>query len=881
MRQPARLAAGAAASACVLAVTAAALPVPLDPSHSDVAEQWVNPNIRPGEGEVGELSLVDAPQRQQNGMFHVKLRVTNRSEGTLSGLTVTPRRGPATGSTDDQRVAAVAQTSEYTVVGGERELASALEPGESAELDVELDPGELPMPTGGTYPLLFQLTDGSGATLDSERFHVAVPGPVPEGAQPTGLSALYPISAAVDIVPGETGEAPESPPLVLASEQLADQLAPGGRLDSLVDAYLHATENPAVGEAACAALDPALIDTVDRMAHGYTVSATRAPVVDEPKRLRDSWGSPTTDAGSEPGRGAADAAAWLAKVRELSARGCTVALPWANTDINAVARTGDPWLMREAVERGPFVLARVLGNTGTQNVVVPAGGYAAAEAVPALGWADHSRSTIPAEGMSGSWDRAVAGAAEVANTGQQGSDATARAGDGRSALDRPDPAAPVWAAAPQPAKPVRVLLPAGTVDRGPDPAPETDPAIGELKFTAPAQRFAWLEPGIMAVRYQDSLNATLAQVGEHPETAGYTDEHLRYDYRLDSPAARRANANAAVELAVRSGWTFPGQLPGEPVLLNPPASWDAESAAALLGTVAAAIAAGEARPVTLATYVTPPAGAEVPQATRVGTEHADPAAYTDAELLSATQQARFINDLSTLLAPDPSIALTRYGFTLPLRRDILYAFSPPARRSLGGYSAAAEYTAERLSGSRATLSELRSAVTLIPPGNVYTRTSPSSPLLIVARNGMPLPVDTAIRYTGDDGAALHVPEQLRIPARGSVTVQMTADLPGNASSTNLSLYLAGPRGDAISRPVEISVRTPSQAVRGWILVALGAVGLAFMLLYSIGVRRKRAAAGTGRNAGPPRGAPPPGTEQPPPKPPQSPRRPREPDQRAT
>lgn len=879
MRHPASVAAGAAAvSACVLAVTAAALPVPLDPSHSDVAEQWANPNIRPGEGEVAELSLADAPETRQNGTFHVKLRVTNRSRDTLTGLAVTPRRGPATGSTDDQRVAAVAQSSEYAVVGREREVEADLEPGESVELELEVDPGELPLPAGGAYPLLFELTDGSGATLDSERFHVAVPGPVPEGAQPTGITALYPISATVDILPGETGEAPESPPLVLASEQLADQLAAGGRLDSLVDAYLRATENPAVGEATCAALDPALIDTVDRMAHGYTVSDVRAAVVDEPKRLRDSWGNPDPDAGADQGRGAEDAAAWLEKVKQLSAHGCTVALPWANTDLNAVARTGDPWLVREAVERGPFVLARVLGNTGTQNLVVPAGGYVAAEAVPALGWADHSRSTIPAEGMSGAWDRAVA---EAAKTGRQSAGDIARSGDGRSALDSPDLAAPVWAAAPQPDQPVRVLLPAGTVDRTPTPAPETDPETGELQVEAPSQRFAWLEPGILAVRYQDSLNATLAQVGEHPETAGYSDEHLRYDYRLDSAAARRANADAAVELAVRSGWTFPGQLPGEPVLLNPPASWDAESAAALLGTVAATIAAGEARPLTLATYVTAPAGAEIPQATRVGTEHADPAAYTDAELLSATQQARFINDLSALLAPDPSIALTRYGFTLPLRRDILYAFSSPARRSLGGYTAAAESTAERLTGSRAVLSELRSAVTLIPPGNVYTRTSPSSPLLIVARNGMPLPVDTAIRYTGDDGATLHVPEQLRIPARGSVTVQMTADLPGNASSTNLSLYLAGPRGEAISRPVEISVRTPSQAVRGWILVALGAVGLALMLLYSIGTRRKRAKNGTGRITKPPSGAPPPGTEQPPPKPPHHRRRPTEPEQRDT
>lgn len=891
MRRTARLAASATAAstaACLLAATSAALPVPLDPYHSEVSEQWVNPAVRPGEGTKAELSLIDAPERKPNGMFHVKLRVTNRSDDTLSGLAVTPRRGPATGSVEDQRVAAVAQTSEYDAVGQRHELSTDLDPGESAELDLDITAAELPMAEGGTYPLLFQLTDDSEAVLDAERFHFSVPGPLPKDAQAAGITALYPISAPVDILPGETGEAPETPPLVLASEQLADQLAPGGRLDALVDAYRGAVADPAVGSATCVALDPALIDTVDRMAEGYTVATKRAPVVEEPKRLRDSWGNAAEDTGATQGRGAEDAAAWLAKVRDIAKSNCTVSLPWANTDVNAVARTGDPWLVREAIERGPFVLSRVLGNAGTTNVVVPSSGYTDEATAPALGWADHSRSTLTDEGISGSWERAVAQAKQsdtangsAASPAPQagGSDPTAANADAsETALERPDLSAPAWAAAPQPSQPVRVLLAASTVDRDPAPAAETDPETGAAKLPEPADRFAWAAPGVMAVRFQDSLASTLAQLGERPETTGYSQEWLRYDYELDSAAARRTNAQAAVALAARSAWTYPGQAPSEPVLLNPPASWDADSAASVLGALAHVLGAGEARPVTFADYLTPPPGAEVPAATRVGNRQEDPAAYTDSELLTATQQASFINDLSTLLAPDPSIALTRYGFTLPLRRDILEAFAPAGRRSLAGYNDAVQATADELGGSRATLSELRSSVTLIPPGNVYTRASTSSPLLIVARNGMPLPVDTAIRYTGDAGARLNVPDELRIPARGSVTVQMTADLPENTSSTNLTLYLAGPRGNAISSPVQISVRTPSQAIRGWVLIALGAMALALLLLYSIGVRRKRAGAHAsgGRKPGAPdkpRGAPPPQAPPPPPPQPEQPEQP--------
>ncbi|QYH19012.1 hypothetical protein JKI95_06825 [Corynebacterium aquatimens] len=706
---------------------------------------------------------------------------------------------------------------------------------------MELGPDTLPLPGAAVYPLLFQLTDEDGQTLDTERFHLSVPAedrPLrPDGAHPAGVTALYPISAPVDILPGETGEAPEDPQLVLASETLAGEIAPGGRLDTLVETYREATQNPEVGLATCAALDPALIDVVDRMSRGYIVAEEREPAVEEPKRLRDSWGDSAIDRGT-PGTGSADAAAWLDKVRDISATGCTVALPWANTDLNAVARTGDPWLMREAIERGPFVLGRVLGSTGTMNTVVPGTGYVAADTVGALGWADHTRSTIPTEGLSGSWERAVAHQREVAAAGGEDAAGSRPAGRSQSSLEQRDLAAPAWAAAPAPEHTVNVLVPYGAVDAE---APAAAPNAEDPHAAPPpaADRFAQLAPGIMAVRYQDSLAATLATVGDEPETAGYSNGALRFDYTADSAQARELNAAAAVQLAVQEAWTYEGQPASEPVFINPPAAWDADAAATLLGTVAELLAGGAAYPIAFASYITPPVGTAIGTATRVGTPYPDPSTYSDSEILAATQQARFINDLSTLLAPDPSIALTRYGFTLPLRRDILTALAPAGRRSIEGYNDAVTATSERLAGSRATLQDLRASVTLIPPGNVYTRTSPSSPLLIVARNGMPLPVDTAIRYSAPDGVRLNVPESLRIPARGSVTVQMTADLPQEARSTDLQLYLAGPQSHAISQPVEISVRTPRLALRGWVLLLIGTAAVALALLYSIGKRRTR------------------------------------------
>ena len=775
--------------AALAAVVLAAPAVPLAPNNPEVAQQWANQSIRPGEGQIASVELVDAPRSlAAHDPFHVKLRVTNHSDDTLDGFTVVPRRASAVGNLTEQRYAAIADAQEYGVVGDTRDVDRQLPPGGSMELELDLG---LDLPDVGTYPIMLQLLDASGAPLDTDRFHIGVRG-TRDGIRAPELTALYPVTADTHILPGETGEAPEDPPLVLSSDSLAGELAPDGRLTKLVDQYIEATRAPEVGYATCVALDPALIDTVDRMTAGYTIDDERPAVVEEPKRLRDSWGG-AEDPDGEPGAGAQDAAVWLDKVRHIAATGCVVALPWANADLNAVARTGDTWLMREAVERGPFVLQRVLGTTGVQNTVVTGAGYVEDGAAPALGWADHSRSTVMEGGMQAAWERAMDAAVPKAHAGAE------------SSLERDDLADLAGSAAPVPEQPVQVL----TAAQGRD--------------------FGWIAPGVMDIGYQQSLASILAATGTDPETTGFSEPNLRYDYTLDSKLARDVSAAAAVRLAAQSAWVpDDAEEAPEPVLVAPPADWDAETAAAVLGTVAELVSGGAATPMALGTYLAAPPEVEPAGAPA---EHTDPTAFTDAEVLQVTQQAGFINDLTALMVPDPAIALTRYGFTLPLRRDLLEALTIDGRRAQSRYNDAVEATSERLGATRAVLNDLRASVDLIPPGNVYTRTSPSSPLLIVAQNGLPLPVETAIGVSGPDDAQLNTPSVLRIPARGSVTVQMTADLPDSTRETDLKLYLTSLNGQPISRPVDITVRTTRFTVNGWIAAAvLGVAGLGVLLV---------------------------------------------------
>lgn len=809
----------AAALACAplgtgVPATTAVEPVPLNPHDPAVAHEWINPTIRPDDGKQGlTLSLIDAPPSTPSGTpVSVTVRIRNESETEASGLTIAPLQGPASGSVADARAATVAAISEYRPAGGEVDVP-ALEQGEETDVTITIATDRHPATT--TLPMMLVLAQ-DGMRLDTERWHMTTTGTEPAPSlTPAGMSVLFPISARVDIVPGETGEAPNRPPLILSSENLADQLAPGGRLDALVDTYTEAMQDNGARAATCLAVDPALLDTVERMGEGYTVDEDRpAPGLNR-KRLRDSWGSDDTSAGSEPGTGSDHAKAWLTKLRAAANDNCTVALPWANADLNAVARTGDTWLMRESLERGPFTLERVLRTPVLRNVVVPGAGYLIPAAAPGMGWADLSRSTLPAAGMQSEWERDQAARARTADAPGGRIE-----GEQRSNLDNPALPAAGEITAPAPGETVRVLVAGNTVGT--------------------YSRKVSLSPGVDAVTFNEALASTLAATGPLPETPGYSDENLRFDFTLDSQAARDLTAATAVRTAAQSAASYrEGDQPElDPTLVNPPASWEPSTARAVMEAVTASLTDRTAAPMALTDYVRAPGQGEQGDVDKLGAPESDPAEFTDTEVLNSAQQARFINDLTALLANDGTIALTRYGYTLPLRSDLLTALTVTQRRAYKGYAEAEKLTRERLNGDRDTLSQLRSSIALIPPGNVYTRTSASSPLLIVAQNGLPLPVDATILYRGPDGALLNTPPNFRIPARGSLTLQMTADLPSDKERTDLQLYLATPQNQPISPPVRIGVQTAGASMSNLFLVSLLAGLFVLAVTAQLGKRRR-------------------------------------------
>ncbi|MBZ8177267.1 hypothetical protein GSS88_05565 [Corynebacterium sp. 3HC-13] len=836
--------------------------VPLDITNPSVAVQWDNPALRSDDRQsFVSMELESLPQSLSNpgdGLrFHVKLR--NNGEERISNINVVLRRGEAQHSAAEMRRIMALNAGAYTAAHYQAPVDFSLEPGESREFWVEAptnsdQPGSFPIKDPGIYPIFFGLdgtTNHTGTVqLTSQRFllsagplggtntnpgqpsaeetHDAEESATSSEVSGTGLSLVLPLSAYVDIIPGETGEAPGDTPLVLYSDDLADQLSAGGRLGELLKTYktyLQGKNNP-IRSSACLAIDPALLDAVHRMTKGYTVANSRPAIETSGQRLRDSWNSHNSQSGEHPGSGSAAAQQWLDELTSLASNTCVVSLPWANTDLNAVAASNNPWLMREALGRGPELISSILNTSTVENVVIPGNGYITPATVRSLGWAT-SGSAQSVTDFSTKIEKDFE--AEAQRRGTQNSQ------DSETSLNDENmpSSAPLAPPVPSLENAVSVLVAGNTVwdsDR--------------------VDRFTQLAPGIRAVSYHASLAASLGETGEHPDTPAYANPDARYDARLDSPAARDSIAAGALAMSLTETSNQSQQHSG-PVLMMPPAELSTSTAESILQTAASLYASGRAESLSLSDYLTPdpqqaaalnatPEAADnAPPTAEVGSPYPDPGIISDTEILQASREAGFSDDLTRLLSNDPTIALTRYAFTAPLRQEVLRTLSVCDRHAASTYQAAVQRTGDRLKENRERLLALGRAVTLIPPGGVYTRTSDSSPLLVVAENRLPLPVETVVQYRAPSGVTLQTPGSVRIPASGSITVQLTPKIPPEHDRTQLQLWLSTGDGAAISSPVDITVQNRANffSTSGLALIVLSA--LALILVFRVGRHSKR------------------------------------------
>ena len=749
--------------------------------------------------------------------------ITNVGDAPLESVDVRLQRGPRAASSSEVRDPLVWSEPSFGVRGEFQRVTESLPPGETVSYSVSMPAREIPGRLGpdlqltepGVYPLLVNVNGtpegGQPARLDDARTllpvldvprpagvgvvddddEVGVAGPAGEpGPLPTAvpLTMVWPLASAPTRIAAVPGVESPDPVVMLTDGSLLEELSEAGRLTGLVRAADEAFSGPAGQElrrATCVAVDPELLETVSEIAGGRTVLIDDGhgpvPPDGDGSRGRGSGArggdrSPSTPA--DPGSVSADAGRWLDEVRALTDGGCVVALPAAQADLDEVARVGSAELTSAAVDRAGSI-ERILGVKPLPDVLLP---------------------------TSGTLDPGTATA-----LGEEGSTAI-------------------------------VAAPSTRTDTG------LVPSSGMVGLAG--------TPGERALTYSATVGAGLAATGSAPENPRYSDPATRYWLTADSPQARLQDARASLLAPLVDVTDVAGATPVVPgtaaadavdqgVLAVPPAVWsvDGADAGSLLSSLGEQLAAGRMRaapltdrlrgPVTIPDgYLSPePTGALDPgDADPFGQ---DPAGPTDQRLTAALDG---IGTLRSLVDTSDPTSVNASAHLDPLTGDALRAISETGRRAEGdgvtvesGTGTAARIRmVQRLDRLRDTVEASLARVDLLPPGSVFTMASPSSPLLLVIRNGLPFPIRVNVDVTAPADLQVDPVGTIQLPAAGSRTLQApTQSEAGGGERRTVAFSLTGPDGRPLSEPVELSVQTGGYPVAQ--AFALAAAALALVL----------------------------------------------------
>ncbi|GAB3286703.1 DUF6049 family protein [Parasphingorhabdus pacifica] len=291
----------------------------------------------------------------------VKGRLTNTGDQVIEAVEARIQRSDPAGEESDVHEALGGNAPSATTPSF-NPLVDTLEPGRPTEFEMRIpitgDANSLQITEPGVHPILLNINgspnNGSRARIGEARFLLpvtAVPGQPPTTPpEPTPTTMLVPV---VDFPRLQQQSAPGQP-AVLIDDNLADSLAPGGRLHGLLQAVDDsAGSGSPMGSALCFAVDPDLIVTVDAMIDGYQV------------RNRDG--------STRPGTGAASAEMWLDKLKTVTQGRCVISLPFGDVDVTALGRADLPDLIKGALD-GSDIVERVLGVKPRRDMLWPIAG---------------------------------------------------------------------------------------------------------------------------------------------------------------------------------------------------------------------------------------------------------------------------------------------------------------------------------------------------------------------------------------------------------------------------------------------------------------------------------------------------------------------------
>ncbi|RVW02044.1 DUF6049 family protein [Rhodococcus xishaensis] len=348
------------------------------------------------------------------------------------------------------------------------------------------------------------------------------------------------------------------------------------------------------------------------------------------------------------------------------------------------------------------------------------------------------------------------------------------------------------------------------------------------------------EDSLDAALFDVSAATALAAVGSAPQTPSYVPEQARYDLDRDSRTARLQDALGAVT------WRSLQELGGvnragdRSMLIVPPQQWsaDGDEAATVLSTISTLLRSGLATPQPLTAIVaqppTKPAVADL-----VYPQRAILDGIPESVELGVEAQASRIDELVTTLVDDPQVPLTPTQFMAPLYEDLLRAMSLSNRRDEGasdamdgGSSGAVDQAAHtRVRNVTTAIDGMYRAVTILAPGGVYTLASEQSPLLLVARNDLPVGITVQLQVDAPEEMQITDIGPQQLPPRGSRSLQVPAEI-SDSRTMVVSFSLTTENGQNLGEQTSVTVRSNAYGQALAIITA----GAGALLLFLAGRR---------------------------------------------
>ncbi|WP_067579339.1 DUF6049 family protein [Nocardia terpenica] len=831
--------------------------------------------------------------------------VTNIGDRSVKDVSVRIQRAAAVATPSGLRSTLRLDQSNYSVNGEFHDVADQLSPGQRTQftLRIGIRPGSesgsgdqavtssLDITDPGVYPLLLNVNGqpdyGGMARLDDARFLLPVLGLPPLGGSdakgpaaqavpasteaPVATTLIWPLADRPRVAAGVTGSADGK--VLLTDDELAGELRSGGRLDQLLaalEAVVH-PESPRGGPnltgAICLAIDPDLLQTVYAMRVGYKVLA-----------------SPSDPSGAtRDGTGAQAAAAWLDRLRALAPSMCTVALPFAQVDLAALAAVHDPDLSARALSDPADIVDRILSVKSMRGVALPdsgsiddaAGTLLAAHGYTSTVLADtavapaDSRSAVTGSAVSHGGGTAVRNTAAVASATDTATPETVRlpgitppapaqpspgsqSTPGSSGSSQPSPG-PQSTSGSQPSgssqpssgaqspgspqstsgtrssgsqsTPGSASSPPGSASSAPGSpssasgSPSTPPGSPS---SSPGSPLSPPEAGMRVTTFDIWSATALAAVGSTPPTPSFTPEGVRYDIGKDSRPARLQDALGAVSwLALNLDANRPRSL-----LLMPPQQWAAnhDEAAALLDQLSKLVRSGLAVPRSFQDLLAAPPDPR-PFDLDYLPDTAD-VAVPDQFVAPIQQQEHRLDDLLNALVEVPQQDPTPHAFLDPLREDLLRVLTLSDRTNP---SAQADTVAQRrIDLVTQALDRAYGAVKVLPPGGMFTLASEQSPLLLVARNDLPVAVRVRFKIGAPAETKITDIGEQQLPAQGTRSFQIPSQV---SDRRELAIPISLTTADGVPLGAPVSVRVRSNAY-GQVLAIITACAGALLFLLA-------------------------------------------------